>query len=104
MEQGTEMKILYDRRENGLSYRKLAKKYGISCSQIQRMVRSKEKNREKPEKTRPEWTEVPDDVAALKEELRLARLTIELQDFMIDISSKELGIDLRKKHGTRQSK
>ena len=47
---------------------------------------------------------VPDDINLLKEELRQARLLIELQDLMLDISSKELGIDLRKKHGTRQSK
>lgn len=46
---------------------------------------------------------VPDDINSLKEELRKARLKIELQDLMIDISSKELGVDLRKKHGTRQS-
>jgi hypothetical protein len=45
-----------------------------------------------------------DDINILKEELRKARLMIELQDLMLDISSKELGIDLRKKHGTRQSK
>jgi hypothetical protein len=47
---------------------------------------------------------LPDDINILKEELRKARLMIELQDLMLDISSKELGIDLRKKHGTRQSK
>ena len=47
---------------------------------------------------------LPDDINVLKEELRKARLKIELQDLMIDISSKELGIDLRKKHGTRRSK
>ena len=47
---------------------------------------------------------LPDDVTVLKEELRKARLKIELQDLMLDISSKELGIDLRKKHGTRRSK
>jgi len=34
---------------------------------------------------------LPDDVKALKEELRKAKLNIELQDLMIDIASKELG-------------
>jgi transposase len=46
---------------------------------------------------------MPDDIAALKEELGKARLKIELQDIMIDLASKELGVDIRKKSGTRQS-
>ncbi len=107
MEQKTELEILYDRNVKGLSYRTLAKKYGISRTQIHRMVMSKQKKREKPKVIKPvaeEELALPDDIKTLKEELRLARLKIELQDFMIDISSKELGIDLRKKHGTRRSK
>ena len=44
------------------------------------------------------------NVKTLTEELRLARLKIELQDFMVNISSKEFGIDLQKKHGTTPSK
>src|ERR1700712_3017035 len=107
MEQKTELAILYDRNVKKVSYRTLAKKYGISRTQIHRMVMSKREKREKPVAIKPveiEETFLPDDIKTLKEELRLARLKIELQDLMIDISSKELGIDLRKKHGTKRSK
>ncbi len=99
--------ILYDHNVGGLSYRNLAEKYGITRDQVHRIVMSKHN---KPKKAREivrvvkKELPVPDDINLLKKELREARLKIELQDFMLDISSKELGIDLRKKHGTRQSK
>lgn len=99
--------ILEDRNVGDLSYRTLASKYGISRTQIHRMVMSKQKKQKKPAVIKAEVVEelaLPDDIKLLKEELRKARLKIELQDLMIDISSKELGIDLRKKHGTRPSK
>jgi len=99
--------ILYDHNEGGLGYRKLAEKYGINRDQVHLIVMSKHN---KPRKAKEIIREVkvelpiPDDINLLKEELRQARLMIELQGFMLDISSKELGIDLRKKHGTRRSK
>jgi hypothetical protein len=99
--------IRYEHKVTGLSYRSLAAKYGITRDEVHRIVMSKHN---KPKKEREivgvvrKELPVPDDINLLKEELRQARLTIELQDFMLDISSKELGIDLRKKHGTRQSK
>jgi hypothetical protein len=99
--------IIHDHNEGGLSYRSLAEKYGISRMEVHRIVMSKPN---KPKKVREIVPEVkaelplPDDINLLKKELREARALIELQDFMLDISSKELGIDLRKKHGTRQSK
>jgi len=99
--------IIYDHNEGGLSYRNLAEKYGIDRTEVHQIVMSKHN---KPKKTMEIVREVkeelplPDDINLLKKELREARLKIELQDFMLDISSKELGIDLRKKHGTRQSK
>ena len=98
--------ILYDHNVGGLSYRNLAEKYGINRNEVHRIVMSKHN---KPKKAREivrvvrKELPIPDDIDLLKKELREARLTIELQDFMLDISSKELGIDLRKKHGTRQS-
>ncbi|HZX57758.1 MAG TPA: hypothetical protein VFE54_03500 [Mucilaginibacter sp.] len=108
MEQKIELEILYDRNVKGLSYRTLARKYGISRTQIHRMVMSKQKKQQsKPriiKQVVEETLALPDEVKALKEALRVAQLKIELQDLMIDISSKELGIDLRKKHGTRRSK
>lgn len=99
--------IIHDHNECGLGYRKLAEKYGISRNVIHRIVMS---NPNKPKKEKAiiqvakEELPIPDDISLLKKELREARLKIELQDFMLDISSKELGIDLRKKHGTRRSR
>jgi len=99
--------ILYDHNEGGLGYRILAEKYGITRDQVHRIVMSKlNKPKKIREIVRVEKQElpIPDDIDLLKRELRQARLKIELQDLMIDISSKELGIDLRKKHGTKRSK
>ena len=99
--------ILYDHNECGLGYRNLAEKYGITRDQVHRIVMSKHNKprnaKEIVPKTKVEMP-LPDDIDVLKKELREARLLIELQGFMLDISSKELGIDLRKKHGTRRSK
>ena len=107
MEYKNVLAIRYEHQVTGLSYRSLAAKYGITRDEVHRIVMSKhnksKKAREIVRVVRKE-SPVPDDINLLKEELRQARLTIELQDFMLDISSKELGIDLRKKHGTRQSK
>jgi cyanate lyase len=107
MEQRIKLAILSDHNEAGLSYRTLAEKYGISRIYVHRLVMSKGKKRKAPEvitRVIQEEMVLPDDPVLLKEQLRQALLKIELQDFMLDISSKELGMDLRKKHGTRRSK
>ena len=95
-------RIINDHSVNGLSYRSLEKKYGISRSSIYRMVMSKQEKHEEDQASAPGGEDaLPDDVDILKAEIRKLRLKIALQDIMIDISSKELGVDLRKKHGTR---
>lgn len=89
----------------GIGYRTLAKKYGTSASTISRMIISNKKRHPKPvidEITTVE-VDLPDDLTLLKEEIRQLKLKIELQDIIIDISSKELGVNLRKKRGARQS-
>jgi transposase len=97
------IQILEEWHHHGLSSRKLAVKYGIPRSSIYRMIKRQE-NQAKQEQCRArEDLPMPDDIAALKEELGKARLKIELQDIMIDLASKELGVDIRKKSGTRQS-
>lgn len=90
--------IINDRNVKQLSYRSLGKKYGVALSTIHRMINSKQ------QEALPEDISLPDDVKTLKEELRKERLKNELLNLVIDISSKELGVDLRKKHGTRRSK
>ena len=96
--------IIEEHLTKGLSHRKLAMKYGFSRMYIYRMLKKNEQKQES-QKTDPEmeYPDLGDDVKLLKEELRKARLKIELQDLMIDIASKELGVDIRKKSGTRQS-
>lgn len=103
------MMIIHDHKIEGLGYRILANKYGMSREQIHRIVMSKASR--KTEESTPcsapfikEETAFPDDIKALKEELRQARLKIELQDLMLDIASKEFGVDIRKKSGTKPSK
>jgi hypothetical protein len=105
MDKKTVAQIIQDRAVHGLSYRSLAKKYNFAHSSIYYMLKKKPKKEAKlPALEIAPAESLPDDINILKEELRKARLMIELQDLMLDISSKELGIDLRKKHGTRQSK
>ncbi|HWZ14538.1 MAG TPA: hypothetical protein VNW95_04810 [Mucilaginibacter sp.] len=96
--------IINEHLTKGTSHRKLARKYGVDRTYIYRMLKKNQHKQEsqerEPEKAYPE---LGDDIKLLKEELRKARLKIELQDLMIDIASKELGVDIRKKSGTRQS-
>jgi len=104
MDKKTAAQIIQDRTVDGLSYRSLAKKYNVPLVSIHRLIMGKPKKRVKTSALEKASESLPDDINLLKEELRKARLKIELQDLMLDISSKELGIDLRKKRGTRQSK
>jgi len=95
--------LINDRWEKGLSYRNLGKKYGMAISTIHRMINREQEKQSKQEETLPaQDLSLPDDVKTLKEALRKERLKNELLNLVIDISSKELGVDLRKKHGTRQ--
>jgi hypothetical protein len=108
MDKKTRIRIKYDHDVNRLSYRNLGHKYGISHTTIYGMLNPKGKKQQKVkeplEETQSGEYPLTDDLKRLKKELREARLMIELQDLMIEIASKELGVDLRKKHGTRQSK
>jgi transposase len=93
------LRIVQEREVSGTSFRTLANKYGISHSRIYRMVKKEET------KGLPEGKEeaLPDDVKQLKELLRKERLKTELLNNIIDIADKELGTNIRKKSGTRQS-
>jgi len=105
MDKKTAAQIIEDHMDRGLSYRSLGKKYGIPHVTIYRMLMGNPKKQVQTATIAMAETDLlSDDLIVLKEELRKARLLIELQNLMLDISSKELGIDLRKKHGTRQSK
>jgi intein/homing endonuclease len=99
------LSALIEEYESGrVGYRTLARKYKVSLGFISKMIRKK-RNQQQPVKPKPKVKEeaLPDDPELLKEEIRKLKLKIELQDIIIDISSKELGVDLRKKRGARQS-
>ena len=90
------------------SVRKLAKRYGMSVTTVQRrLVAAKKDNSTKPAATTQKLAkpgrEMPVDVKALQEELYNAQLKISLLEAMIDISDEQYGTDIRKKAGTRQS-
>ena len=81
----------------------------MSRKQIHRIVMSKasktiERRESGKKSVIKEEASLPDDLETLKQELRQARLKIELQDLMLDIASKEFGVDIRKKSGTKPSK
>lgn len=95
----TETKIINDHQIGGLSFRTLALKYGISYTRAFRIV----KNQQPTQHEKLVQDDLPDDVAKLKELLRIERLKTELLNNIIDIADKELGTNIRKKSGTGQS-
>ncbi len=106
MDQKRKVQIIYDREVNHLSYRTLGKKYGINHTSIFQMLKAKQTKAAAVKAPMPEEadeTASPGELKALKAELRKAKLKIELLESVITISSKELGIDLRKKRGARRS-
>jgi transposase len=106
MEKAQRLLLIKDYETKGLTYRILARKYDVSVGYISKVMKSKKEHQLRQVEPVPVAKEdgLPDDVKQLKEEIRKLRLKVELQDIIIDISSKEMGFDLRKKRGTRQSR
>ena len=107
MNKKTEARLINEWRTQGTSYRKLAAKFGYNPTAVWRMLK-REKQKQKEEQMLTSQAKqqeaMPDDVEALKKALREERLKNELLNTVIDIASKELGVDIRKKSGTRRSK
>lgn len=95
--------LIREYETGSVGYRTLSKKYGVSLGFISKMIRLDKESRLAPIVVVAQEDDLPDDVKILKEEIRKLRLKVELQDIILDISSKELGVDLRKKRGARQS-
>jgi transposase-like protein len=92
------------------SMRTLAKRYGCHHTKISRWVMRDAKEKEKrtmlkqaAEKAVLKGNEMPTDVLQLQEELRMAKLEIELLKAMIDVADEQFGTNIRKKAGARQS-
>ena len=86
-----------------LSIRSLAKKYGISTSRAHRIMSAQKTPKKEQRKTSAEAAELSAEIVQLREQLRKERLKNELLNNIIDIADKELGTNIRKKSGTRQS-
>jgi len=94
-----------------VSYRKLQAEYGFNISTIHSWVQQHHYGMSKPVikkvlKAQPGAAieeVMPTDVKALQAELRKARLHNKVLSAVIDIAEEELGVDIRKKYGTRQS-
>lgn len=93
----------------GTTSAKLGKKYGFGNASVSRWVVESKKKKSKIEEraasiqAAKEREGMPEDLKALQEELRIARLKINLLEAMIDISDEQYGTDIRKKAGTRRS-
>jgi Mor family transcriptional regulator len=105
MNKKTEVQLINEWLTKGTSYRKLASKYGCSLSHVGRMMKRQKRKQEEDQAimVAAEVDDLPDDVKALKKALREERIKNELLNSVIEIASKELGVDIRKKSGTRQS-
>ncbi|TWR25278.1 hypothetical protein FPZ42_11740 [Mucilaginibacter achroorhodeus] len=97
-----ELLIRHDRELGGLSFRSLASKHGIPASTIHKMLSKKQA--EEPIGDAGSSRSEQSEIALLKTQLRKEQLKNELLNNMLDIASKELGVDIRKKSGTRRSK
>lgn len=101
-------RVIADYLSGGGTYRQLQGKYGIDFRLIHQWVqdfKGKGTKSVKPSKkadVKP-VEDLPKEVKQLQEELRQARLYNKLLEALVDIGKEQYGIDLRKKHGTKQS-
>lgn len=107
----------------GYSYRALAEKYGVSRSTINKWVlvyqgihnisrsrkqisydlQQKALGKKSKQPTTPSQNELEKKIALLEKQLQWEKLRAHALDTMITVAEKELNIDIRKKHGTKQS-
>jgi transposase len=104
----------------GTGYRKLAAKYGVSRSTINKWVmihqgihnlpRTEKQEKhylspmsKKSEKSDQKQQELEQKIAVLEKQLAWEKLRVEALDTMINIAEKQLDISIRKKSGSQQS-
>jgi len=93
--------------EGDVTYRELELRYGFSRTTIQRWVKAATGpiGRERPVEERPinvRHAEAMAENKRLKEGLRRAELHNKLLNTMIDIAEDRLGVDIRKKPGSKR--
>jgi transposase len=105
----TEKRALVNAVRNGMSLNDARIAYGLkSTKTVRDWVRQSEQEKfdlcvvvEPMAKKKKE--QEPEDVAALRRELELAKLKIEALNTLIDVAEDQLKIDIRKKSGARRS-
>lgn len=108
---------------DGIPYRALAKKYGVSRSTINKWVlvyqgihniprshkqisydlQQKTLGKKSKQPILQHQNELEKKIALLEKQLEWEKLKSHALDTMINIAERELNIDIRKKHGTKQS-
>jgi transposase-like protein len=108
---------------HGVSYRALAEKYGVSRSTINKWVlvyqgihniprshkqisydlQQKTLGKKSKQPILQDQNELERKIALLEKQLEWEKLKSQTLNTMITIAERELNIDIRKKHGTKQS-
>lgn len=107
----TEKRAVVNAVRNGLTLREAAVAYGVKSHELVRrwVLEIEGENTdlcvlvEPMAKKKKEQEQEPEDVAALRRELELAKLKIEALNTLIDVAEDQLKIDIRKKSGARRS-
>jgi transposase-like protein len=105
----TEVQVLKEYLLGGVSMRSLGAKYGYAASTVHKWVMKEKKESIKQDKllasklASRKKEDMPDDVKALQEELRITRIRLQLIEAIVDIADEQLGTQIRKKVGARQS-
>lgn len=109
--------------EDGISYRELSKKYGVSRTTINKWVlvhqgiynlprshkqitydlQQKTLGKKSKQIIKPDQSELEKKIAVLEKQLEWEKLKSHALDTMITVAERELKIDIRKKPGTKQS-
>lgn len=108
--------------EDGISYRALSKKYGVSRSTINKWVlvyqgifdlprshkqisydlQQKTLGKKSKQAVKPDQTDLEKKIEVLEKQLEWEKLRALALDTMITVAERELKIDIRKKPGTKQ--
>ena len=105
----TRLKVIKEHLAGGISMRSLGSKYGYAASTIHKWIMQDSTQSEKHEKllaskiAAKKKEGMPDDIKHLQEELRITRIRLHLIEAMVDIADEQLGTQIRKKVGARQS-
>ena len=108
--------------EDGISYRELSKKYGVSRTTINKWVlvhqgihdlprshkqvsydlQQKTLGKKSKQAVKPDQSDLEKKIEVLQKQLEWERLRALALDTMITVAERELNIDIRKKPGTKQ--